>query len=72
MPNKQELSNAYKAGYDCVLVGPNKRNCHFSLFNSREATKMWEAGNQDAINKLIEEQTKLDKLGQGHDETNRK
>ena len=63
MPNRRELSKAYKAGYNCAVVGPNPTNCNFTLFSSREATKMWEAGNQDAIEKLIVAQTEIDKIG---------
>lgn len=48
MPNRKELSRAYQAGYDCIVFGPNNRNCHYRHFSSVELMKTWEQGCQDA------------------------
>jgi hypothetical protein len=35
---------AFDGGYACGLHGPNTVNCHFSLFDSRDLMRAWEAG----------------------------
>lgn len=39
--------DAYSAGYDCGMYGPNDRNCDFRWFKSVEMTKDWERGKKD-------------------------
>ena len=48
MPSKDELSRAYQAGYECIVFGPNTKNCHYTHFASPELTKTWGQGSQDA------------------------
>ena len=38
----------FEAGYDCEMNGANTKNCHFSLFSTREHTRAWEEGRQAA------------------------
>ena len=38
---------AYDMGYDCGLNGPNKENCHYSIFSKPEYKQAWERGNRD-------------------------
>jgi len=38
-PEQQE---AFALGYDSVISGTNKENCHFSIFMCKENTKAWE------------------------------
>lgn len=38
---------AYEAGKDCAVNGPNTSNCHFRYFSSPEKTKAWEKGSKD-------------------------
>ena len=38
------VADAYKAGLDCGLNGPNTTNCDFRLFATKELTKAWEHG----------------------------
>ena len=38
------LVDAYNAGLDCALTGPNTTNCDFRLFATKELTKAWERG----------------------------
>jgi hypothetical protein len=38
------LQYAYRMGHDCGLNGPNKTNCHFRIFSTREFTNEWERG----------------------------
>ncbi len=42
-----EFRDAYSAGYDCGMYGPNTRNCHFGWFRTPEMTKDWERGKKD-------------------------
>lgn len=49
MPNRKELSRAYQAGYNCMLFGPDMKNCHYRHFSSSELTKTWEQGSFDAM-----------------------
>ena len=44
-----ERSEAYQMGHDCGLNGPNEKNCHFSIFSSRENTKEWERGKEQSL-----------------------
>jgi hypothetical protein len=39
--------DAYAAGYDCGMYGPNTANCDFRWFRSPEMTKDWERGKKD-------------------------
>ncbi len=36
--------DAYSAGYDCGMYGPNDRNCDFRWFKDPKMTKDWESG----------------------------
>lgn len=38
---------AYELGYDAAVNGPNKINCHFSIFRSEAIAREWERGNRD-------------------------
>lgn len=40
-------SPEWQHGFDAGLNGPNKINCHFSNFATREMTMNWEAGNRE-------------------------
>ena len=42
------LEHAYDMGRDYCLNGVNELNCQFYLFRTRELTKMWEKGRDDA------------------------
>ncbi len=48
IPAPTTISDAYNAGYDCGKHGPNDRNSHYGLFSTREKTRTWELGKQDA------------------------
>jgi len=39
---------AYKMGIDCGKNGPNKTNCHFTIFSKPEHTEAWEKGKKEA------------------------
>lgn len=47
------LAKCYKMGYDAGKNGPNKTNCHFSLFATQEQSDEWSAGNRDGISAKI-------------------
>lgn len=36
----------YAMGYDAAVNGADEKNCHFSLFSTKENTAAWEAGNR--------------------------
>ena len=55
MPSRKELSRAYNAGYDCILFGPDHKNCHYAHFSAPELAKTWEQGSQDAAVKRAKE-----------------
>lgn len=38
------LADAYNAGLDCALNGPNITNCDYRLFATKELTAAWEHG----------------------------
>lgn len=39
----------FAMGYDAAINGANEKNCHFSLFSSKENTAAWEAGNRKGV-----------------------
>jgi hypothetical protein len=39
--------HAEEMGRDCAINGPNKQNCHFSLFANETLIKAWERGKQE-------------------------
>jgi ribosome modulation factor len=43
------LAYCFDMGYDAEINGATERNCHFSLFSSKEKTKAWEDGKHKAI-----------------------
>ena len=43
-PEPATLDDAYRAGYDCGISGPNNTNCHFRLFARPDLTAAWERG----------------------------
>lgn len=45
--NSKDERDAYDAGFDCGLNGPNTDNCDFRLFRTPEMTKAWEIGKRD-------------------------
>ncbi len=38
----------FAMGYDCEMNGADTKNCHFSLFSTKENTAAWEAGKAQA------------------------
>jgi hypothetical protein len=44
IPPPISKDEAYKRGYDCGKHGPNKTNCHFRIFATKENTREWERG----------------------------
>lgn len=47
MPDKSTRDDAYDAGYDCGIHGPNPQNCHFRHFAKATMTALWELGKRD-------------------------
>lgn len=45
---KVSLSDAFEAGRDTVLNGPNVDNCHFSYFDTVALSSEWERGRKSA------------------------
>jgi post-segregation antitoxin (ccd killing protein) len=41
--------DAYAAGYDCGLNGPNTKNCAIANFATRERTAAWERGKAEGM-----------------------
>lgn len=41
---KRDKQYAYKMGKDCGKNGPTIKNCHFSIFSSRENSEEWLRG----------------------------
>jgi hypothetical protein len=48
MAGVTDLDHAYNMGMDYYLNGVRDNNCHFSLFSTKEGTKAWERGRDDA------------------------
>lgn len=44
IPPKRNKQYAYKMGKDCGKNGPTIKNCHFSIFSSRENGEEWQRG----------------------------
>ena len=44
IPPKRNKAYAYRMGIDCAKNGPSVKNCHFSIFSSRENADEWERG----------------------------
>jgi hypothetical protein len=44
MPNQTPEDEAYAAGRDCALFGPDMINCHVRHFATPELKAAWEAG----------------------------
>ena len=40
------LDEAWRMGRDCVLNGPNDKNCHFRFFATPQLTQAWTEGRQ--------------------------
>lgn len=47
IPPKRSKEYAYKMGKDCARNGPTLKNCHFSIFSSRENADAWERGKNE-------------------------
>jgi len=47
IPPKRSKEYAYKMGKDCAKNGANIKNCHFSIFSSKENTEAWERGKNE-------------------------
>ena len=47
MNHNSKDSYAYQMGKDCGINGANTTNCHFSIFSTKEQTKLWELGKAD-------------------------
>ena len=41
---KRDKQYAYKMGKDCGKNGPTIKNCHFSIFSSKENGEEWQRG----------------------------
>ena len=41
-----ELQDAYDAGRDAAIHGPNQTNCHFRYFATAKQARAWERGNK--------------------------
>lgn len=52
--NGREMNGekAFALGIDCAIYGPNKINCHFSIFSEKEFTREWEAGKKFAMDSM--------------------
>lgn len=52
----------YRAGYDCGMNGASEKNCHFSLFSTKDKMQSWERGKSQAIvdksNSITKQETK--------------
>lgn len=48
---KHDTSYAYRMGYDCEHFGANEKNCHFSIFSSKDNMQAWEQGKKAAQSK---------------------
>lgn len=46
---KSNQKICYAMGYDAAMNGADEKNCHFSLFSSKENTAAWEAGNRQGV-----------------------
>lgn len=44
VPPKRDKQYAYKMGKDCGKNGPTTKNCHFSIFSSKENAEEWQRG----------------------------
>lgn len=44
IPPKRNKEYAYEMGKDCAKNGPTLKNCHFSIFSSRENSEEWKRG----------------------------
>lgn len=44
IPKKRSTEYAYKMGIDCAKNGADLKNCHFSIFSSKENMEAWEKG----------------------------
>jgi hypothetical protein len=51
---KSTIKQAFEAGRDCGLNGPNEKNCDFRLFCTPEHTSAWENGRDVGKAKLKE------------------
>jgi len=49
MPAAATEQQAYEAGSDARLRGPNTTNCHFRYFARPELTAAWEQGKAGAV-----------------------
>lgn len=59
-------NDAYKAGFDCSIRGPDENNCHHKFFRSKSLTKAWETG------KLAGEMVKKNTIEPDESNTQRK
>lgn len=48
IPERKTEEEAYEAGRDSALNGPNESNCHFAFFAAPELTAAWERGRDEA------------------------
>ena len=47
IPPKRSKEYAYKMGKDCAKNGATIKNCHFSIFSSRENADEWARGKKE-------------------------
>lgn len=52
MNEEKQFKDAYEAGFDAGLNGPNTENCNFAFFNTPENTRQWEMGNAAGLIKF--------------------
>lgn len=49
---RTRLRTPFDAGWDSVEKGPDTENCHFAWFTTKERTKEWEKGHEEAKKRL--------------------